>query len=278
MAIIVRTAEHRIPDDPSLQETQMSLVFDVVDKFLSDKDGVDDVITYEMTTQEVELPADNLTDEEDAYSFVKLALSMTDDSMAWQLEGRPLLWMEPLLQGRGFAPAEEVGLDDLAWRISAHLRTVVWTSFCRDQSRMGMRVIIEKHTVVPHRVYEEILREAGGADQPPHSSTLTPLVFEYLPGDPTYLVLMGSATAASATAAAAGLLISVPAADDDDDCVICLAKVMLGSQLPCSHMFHTDCILRWLGRRLSCPVCRSEFELPPPTTTTTIPPPPPPPV
>ncbi|PON48962.1 43kDa postsynaptic protein, partial [Parasponia andersonii] len=116
------------------------------------------------------------------------------------------------------------------------------------------------YSVAPHRLYEEILHVAGGgANQPPYSFSLTPLVFDCLPGDPNKLVLMGSAAAASTTAAAAaaaGLLISVPAADDDDDdddddCVICLAKVMLGSQLPCSHIFHTDCILRWLGRRLN---------------------------
>ncbi|PON73676.1 43kDa postsynaptic protein, partial [Parasponia andersonii] len=91
----------------------------------------------------------------------------------------------------------------------------------------------------------------------PHSSTLTPLVFDYLPEDQTQLALVESAAAVE--------LKSVPAAEssaealerlrceynsNDDECVICLEKVLCGSQLirmPCSHMFHSDCISRWLG-------------------------------
>ncbi|KAI9109187.1 hypothetical protein K1719_019810 [Acacia pycnantha] len=32
-------------------------------------------------------------------------------------------------------------------------------------------------------------------------------------------------------------------------------------RMPCEHLFHSSCILNWLQRRISCPLCR--FELPP---------------
>lgn len=46
-------------------------------------------------------------------------------------------------------------------------------------------------------------------------------------------------------------------------CPVCMEEVIIGSHLarmPCSHMFHQDCILEWLKRSHTCPVCR--FKLP----------------
>ncbi|KAM1050507.1 hypothetical protein ACFX13_032967 [Malus domestica] len=46
-------------------------------------------------------------------------------------------------------------------------------------------------------------------------------------------------------------------------CVVCLEKMLSGEQvtrLPCSHMFHGDCIVEWLNQCHTCPVCR--FKLP----------------
>ncbi|POO00303.1 43kDa postsynaptic protein [Trema orientale] len=242
--IFVFSSEHRVPDDQSLQHRQFSLVFDVVEKLFSDKDGVSDFIIYKNMTQEVEAPTDYLADEGDSDLLVKLALSMTEESMPLQLDR--LHWMEHPSPSN-FAPPEEVGLDDMTKKISADVGGVlIRASF--GQKRMGMRVTIEKRSVVPHRLYEELLRDGdgdGGGGQLPHSSTLTPLVFEYLPEEQTRLVSMES--------------------DDQelkayaDDCMICLEKVLLGSLLPCSHMFHTDCLFKWLGRSHSCPVCRSEL-------------------
>lgn len=48
-----------------------------------------------------------------------------------------------------------------------------------------------------------------------------------------------------------------------DKCSICMEEFLLGSEairLPCSHIFHGDCIVKWLQSSRRCPLCR--FEMP----------------
>ncbi|XP_021770056.1 E3 ubiquitin-protein ligase RNF6-like [Chenopodium quinoa] len=51
--------------------------------------------------------------------------------------------------------------------------------------------------------------------------------------------------------------------EDEIECSICLEKLGVGTEvimLPCLHVYHTDCIIRWLERTHFCPFCR--FKLP----------------
>ncbi|XP_074567028.1 E3 ubiquitin-protein ligase RING1-like [Curcuma longa] len=69
-----------------------------------------------------------------------------------------------------------------------------------------------------------------------------------------------------APAAAISSLPSVSIAEADvaggSQCVICSEEFTLGEevkQLPCTHVFHSDCIVAWLNLHNSCPVCRSRL-------------------
>ena len=49
------------------------------------------------------------------------------------------------------------------------------------------------------------------------------------------------------------------------ECCVCVSAIEPGSEdrcvrLPCAHLFHAECIQRWLRTRRSCPLCRTLVE------------------
>lgn len=48
---------------------------------------------------------------------------------------------------------------------------------------------------------------------------------------------------------------------DHDCCAICTMKIEEKSliyDIPCRHVFHNECLERWLRMRNSCPTCRTQ--------------------
>ena len=51
--------------------------------------------------------------------------------------------------------------------------------------------------------------------------------------------------------------------NEKPSCCICIADIGIGDltlMLPCGHLFHDPCVVGWLEKNNTCPVCR--FELP----------------
>ncbi|GER43492.1 RING/U-box superfamily protein [Striga asiatica] len=75
------------------------------------------------------------------------------------------------------------------------------------------------------------------------------------------LVGVGGKGGGGAAAASPAAVVALPsvAADGGGECAICREEMGAGREvceLPCGHLFHWICVLRWLGRRDTCPCCR----------------------
>ena len=57
--------------------------------------------------------------------------------------------------------------------------------------------------------------------------------------------------------------VSIEEIDTNQMCVICLEKIEEGAilllQMPCSHVFHEECIKTWLSNSHYCPICRFDL-------------------
>lgn len=51
--------------------------------------------------------------------------------------------------------------------------------------------------------------------------------------------------------------------DLNDSCPVCKDELKKGEEamkLPCNHEFHKECLMPWLERANTCPICRKELE------------------
>lgn len=46
-------------------------------------------------------------------------------------------------------------------------------------------------------------------------------------------------------------------ADTEQICIVCREELTQGKRLPCGHILHFHCLLNWLQRQQTCPICRT---------------------
>ena len=50
------------------------------------------------------------------------------------------------------------------------------------------------------------------------------------------------------------------------DCVICMTEVVVSDRdymvAPCNHLFHDECLRRWMEVKMECPTCRAPLPTP----------------
>ncbi|KAL5223284.1 hypothetical protein ABZP36_027997 [Zizania latifolia] len=109
------------------------------------------------------------------------------------------------------------------------------------------------------------------ADVPPPAPTSAEEGFVYTSDREVYEVLVGEGmflkskppAAKSAVEALPSAVVVAGGEGEGEECAVCRDGVAAGERvkrLPCSHRYHEECIVPWLGVRNSCPLCR--FELP----------------
>lgn len=67
---------------------------------------------------------------------------------------------------------------------------------------------------------------------------------------------------ASKASVEALVVVKVRGKDAAVECTVCKDEFKLGEyvkQMPCSHLYHVDCILQWLAEHNTCPLCRYEM-------------------
>lgn len=132
----------------------------------------------------------------------------------------------------------------------------VWVTTAMEQvdedARAAAAIQRQRHA------FEEEKRHQRGR----FGDSVTPATYEELAHAAGFIVVEeeNDRPAASRDARDDLRLITVTA-DDQQQCVVCLEDLPIGAkakQMPCGHLFHDDCLLTWLAKNHSCPLCRDD--------------------
>ncbi|EXC17829.1 E3 ubiquitin-protein ligase RING1-like protein [Morus notabilis] len=259
------------PDDQTLPMPMFTIVFKVVQKYYptgyvrSARTGFTD---FDRTT-EFERPLHRL------WSRTESEFAILD--MLWSLEipfqwDSNLYWKSPRFRDGGVGEPR-VPLT-CVHNMVAMVSEVAGQMKCRaaetGRKKLRMIVTIKRRMFVPRMIYDLMIfrtriSESAGEDMRAVAAD----------------ILMEARAAANVENPPAGLIGWKPAAKSAVDelgkgmftgsydpaskmmCSICMEEVKIGShitRMPCSHMFHSDCIVEWLNKSHTCPLCR--FSLP----------------
>ena len=47
---------------------------------------------------------------------------------------------------------------------------------------------------------------------------------------------------------------------NEKNCCICGETNKESPALPCGHIMHSECALKWFEKEMTCPICRENFE------------------
>ncbi|CAM0951607.1 unnamed protein product [Alopecurus aequalis] len=115
--------------------------------------------------------------------------------------------------------------------------------------------------------YETPLQRRGSPSAPPPASAYDatfdtpPPVSAY---DATFETPVQSGGSQAAPAESIAALPTVTVTGAALECAVCTEPLLASAParlLPCGHLYHSDCIVKWLSLRNSCPVCRGSIPM-----------------
>ncbi|KAF8037260.1 hypothetical protein BT93_B0234 [Corymbia citriodora subsp. variegata] len=145
--------------------------------------------------------------------------------------------------------------------------TTSWSTISSMLSQVNVPYHVQPHMIRKiHEAAQSIANASVNKDLRTLPMVVSIRVVQEVAGE-TLPVPVVQAEPMSARASGAGVaswssiqaLEKVKVGGSKEKCVICLDRVMVGSeaiQMPCLHNYHEECIVNWLQRSNLCPLCR----------------------
>ncbi|XP_044477193.1 uncharacterized RING finger protein C2A9.04c-like [Mangifera indica] len=164
----------------------------------------------------------------------------TINLLTGSLDSMPcLVCNSSLLSERTIPEALHVILNRDYYSMATRLARHQWPLLNAQDSGMSIHMRLEDTRTVSYEGYEDILRRA--VEESMESEMSKPAI-------------------ESSVESLEKMKFCGP---EDEKCSICLEEFNVGDELcrlPCSHFYHEDCIVPWLEKSHTCPLCR--FPLP----------------